>query len=50
MKTNASMLGTYNGKVGTLDSTMYDVYAKYLVKFLQAYEERGVPIYAMFHS
>jgi glucosylceramidase len=47
MKTNASMLGTSNGKVGTLDSTMYDVYAKYLVKFLQAYEERGVPIYAM---
>jgi glucosylceramidase len=47
MKTNASMVGTYNGKVGTLDSTMYDVYAKYLVKFLQAYEERGVPIYAI---
>jgi glucosylceramidase len=41
------MLGTFNGKVGTLDSTMYDVYARYLVKFLQAYEERGVPIYAM---
>jgi len=47
MKTNASMLGTSNGKVGTLDPTMYDVYAKYLVEFIQAYEERGVPIYAM---
>jgi glucosylceramidase len=47
MKTNESMVGTFNGKVGTLDPTMYGVYAKYLVKFIQAYEERSVPIYAL---
>jgi glucosylceramidase len=38
MKTSRSFLG------GTLDPAAYDVYARYFVRFVQAYAERGVPI------
>ena len=38
MKTSGSMIG------GTLNSSDYQVYANYLVKFLQAYKAAGVPI------
>lgn len=32
---------------GSLLPKYYDVYAKYLVKFIQAYETEGIPIYAI---
>ena len=38
MKTSGSMIG------GTLNSSDYQVYANYLVKFLQAYKAAGVPV------
>ncbi|MFC1418386.1 RICIN domain-containing protein [Streptacidiphilus cavernicola] len=38
MKTSGSMIG------GTLNSADYQVYANYLVKFLQAYKAAGVPV------
>jgi glucosylceramidase len=41
MKTTGSMLG------GKLKREYYDVYAQYLVKFIQAYETEGVPIHAI---
>lgn len=37
--------GTMNG--GKLKPEYYDAYARYLVKFVQAYEAEGVPIHAM---
>src|SRR3954462_6156465 len=43
MKTNQSLIG------GRLidDPRIYDAYATYFVKFVQAYEREGVPIYAL---
>ncbi len=41
MKTSGIMIG------GSLLPYMYEVYAKYLVKFIKAYESEGVPIYAI---
>ena len=38
MKSSGSMVG------GTLNSSDYQVYANYLVKFIQAYQSAGVPI------
>ena len=38
MKTSGSMIG------GTLNSADYQVFANYLVKFVQAYDAAGVPI------
>jgi len=37
--------GTMNG--GKLRPEFYDVYARYLMKFIEAYEAEGVPIHAM---
>ena len=47
MKTNGSMLGTYNGNQGTLSSSAYAPLANYFVKFIQAYQANGLPIYAI---
>lgn len=37
--------GTMNG--GRLRPEFYDVYARYLIKYLEAYRAEGIPIYAM---
>jgi len=47
MKTNSSMIGNLNGQVGTLTSSAYAPYAQYFVKFIQAYQAQGIPIYAI---
>src|SRR5260370_11432071 len=47
MKTNGSMLGVYNGATGTLISSDYGPLAQYFVKFIQAYQAQGIPIYAI---
>ena len=47
MKTNGSMLGVANGSTGTLISTDYGPLAQYFVKFIQAYQAQGIPIYAI---
>jgi glucosylceramidase len=41
MKTSDHMIG------GTLKPECYDVYAQYFVKFIQAYESEGIPVYAV---
>ncbi|MDB5053552.1 MAG: O-glycosyl hydrolase [Bacilli bacterium] len=41
MKTSDHMIG------GTLKPEYYAVYAQYFVKFIQAYEQEGIPIYAV---
>ncbi|MCL6459942.1 MAG: glycosyl hydrolase [Gorillibacterium sp.] len=41
MKTSGTMIG------GTLREECYAVYADYFVKFIQAYEAEGIPIYAV---
>ena len=43
MKTSESLIG------GRLidDPRIYDAYARYFVKFVQAYERAGVPVYAL---
>ncbi len=41
MKTSGSMVG------GKLKPEYYNVFAKYLVKFIQAYREQGIDIYAI---
>ena len=41
MKDNGSMLA------GSLLPAFYDVYARYLVRFVQAYEAEGIPIHAI---
>jgi glucosylceramidase len=45
MKTNNSMFGVTNGNTGTLQSSAYAPLAQYFVKFLQAYQAQGIPIY-----
>ncbi|HEX6479163.1 MAG TPA: glycoside hydrolase, partial [Ktedonobacteraceae bacterium] len=47
MKTNGSMLGTYNGVHGTLVSSDYGPLAQYFVKFIQAYQAQGIPMDAI---
>ncbi len=41
MKTSGSMIG------GSLKPEYYEVYANYFVKYLQAYESEGIPVYAV---
>src|SRR5579864_1967989 len=47
MKTNGSMLGVNKGQIGTLISSDYGPLAQYFVKFIQAYQAQGIPIYAI---
>src|SRR6266566_9034575 len=47
MKTNGSMYGTSNGHIGTLLSSDYGPLAQYFVKFIQAYQSYGIPIYTI---
>jgi glucosylceramidase len=47
MKTNGSMFGTSNGQIGTLIPSDYSPLAQYFVKFIQAYQAQGIPIYAI---
>ena len=47
MKTNGSMIGVSNGQTGTLISSDYGPLAQYFVKFIQAYQAQGIPIYAI---
>ncbi len=47
MKTNGSMYGTSNGHIGTLIPSDYGPLAQYFVKFIQAYQAQGIPIYAI---
>ena len=47
MKTNGSMYGTSNGHIGTLIPPDYGPLAQYFVKFIQAYQTQGIPIYAI---
>lgn len=47
MKTNGSMLGVSNGNTGTLVTADYGPLAQYFVKFIQAYQAQGIPIYAI---
>ncbi|HEY4383740.1 MAG TPA: glycoside hydrolase, partial [Ktedonobacteraceae bacterium] len=47
MKTNGSMIGVANGTSGTLVSSDYGPLAQYFVKFIQAYQAQGIPIYAI---
>ena len=47
MKTNGSMLGVHKGQTGTLFSSDYGPLAQYFVKFIQAYQVQGIPIYAI---
>jgi len=47
MKTNGSMYGTSNGHIGTLIHSDYGPLAQYFVKFIQAYQAQGIPIYAI---
>lgn len=41
MKTSRSLIG------GSLREECYDVYARYFVEFIKAYEKEGIPIYAI---
>ncbi len=47
MKTNGSMFGNANGHTGTLIPADYAPLAQYFVKFIQAYQAQGIPIYAI---
>jgi len=47
MKTNASLLGTSGEQRGDLTASAYKTLAAYFVKFLQAYQELGLPLYAI---
>ncbi|HZO74040.1 MAG TPA: malectin domain-containing carbohydrate-binding protein [Ktedonobacteraceae bacterium] len=47
MKTNGSMIGVSNGVTGTLNLADYGPLAQYFVKFIQAYQAQGIPIYAI---
>ncbi len=47
MKTNGSMFGTSHGHIGTLIPADYGPLAQYFVKFIQAYQAQGIPIYAI---
>ncbi len=44
MKTGQSLIGS---KGGILRPSCYDAYARYFVKFIEAYEREGIPIYAV---
>jgi glucosylceramidase len=47
MKTNGSMLGVANATTGTLNASAYGPLAQYFVRFLQAYQAQGIPLYAI---
>jgi glucosylceramidase len=48
MKTNDSMLGVSpTGGPGTLRPDAYDALARYFVRFIQAYRDAGVPVWAV---
>jgi glucosylceramidase len=47
MKSNGSMIGVVNGQVGTLKASAFGPLAQYFVKFIQAYQAQGIPIYAI---
>jgi glucosylceramidase len=47
MKTNGSMLGKVNDMTGTLNAVDYGPLAQYFVKFIQAYQAQGIPIFAV---
>jgi glucosylceramidase len=47
MKTNHAMLGTAQQQGGYLLPSAYAPLARYFVAFIQAYEQRGIPIYAI---
>jgi glucosylceramidase len=47
MKTTGSMMGQTNGTQSSLKPDCYSAYANYFVKFIQAYREQGIPIYAV---
>lgn len=44
MKTGRGLISSEGGR---LREDCYEVYARYFVKFIQAYEEEGIPIYAI---
>jgi glucosylceramidase len=46
-KSNGSMIGVTNGQVGTLNPSAFGPLAQYFVKFVQAYQAQGIPIYAI---
>lgn len=46
MKTNGSFIGKAKGIEGHLRPECYDAYAMYLVKFAEAYQQEGIPVYA----
>ncbi len=47
MKSNATMLGTRAGVSGRLLPAAYAPLAQYFVRFIQAYQAEGLPIYAI---
>lgn len=47
MKTNGSMYGNASGHIGTLIPSDYGPLAQYFVRFIQAYQAQGIPIYAI---
>jgi glucosylceramidase len=44
MKSGKNLFG---GPGGYLRAECYDIYAEYFIKFIQAYERKGSPIYAI---
>jgi glucosylceramidase len=46
MKQNNSILGKSNNIIGRLRPDCYNAYANYIVRFIDEYEKRGIPIYA----
>lgn len=47
MKSNESLFGTVDNQTGRLLPAAYPAFAEYFVKFIQAYEAAGIPIYAV---
>ena len=47
MKTNNSLLGSFQGTAGTLRNDDYVVYAQYLARFVRDYQQHGVSIYGL---
>src|SRR6266700_1835075 len=47
MKSNGSLLGAVDTQAGRLRPEAYPAFAEYFVKFIQAYQAEGIPIYAI---
>jgi glucosylceramidase len=47
MKSNGSLFGAVNKQAGRLRPEDYPAFAEYFVKFIQAYQAAGIPIYAV---